>query len=44
MFDDADADVLIGRGDEDWYFANVLGDGVHDVILGRRRHEVVTDL
>lgn len=42
VFDDGAVDVLFGQGSQDWFFANWLGGGVHDIFFNRPT-ELVTD-
>jgi uncharacterized delta-60 repeat protein len=42
--DDGAADVLLGQGGTDWFFAHVQGSGVLDAIIDLQRDELVTQL
>jgi Ca2+-binding RTX toxin-like protein len=44
VFDDNSEDVLPGSAGQDWYFANLVGSGVHDKITDLSAAEFAQDL
>jgi hypothetical protein len=44
VYDDGSRDVLAGRAGQDWFFANLDGEGVRDCVTDFRRNDFATDL
>ncbi len=44
VFDDTDVDTLTGKSGLDWYFANLSGAGVFDIIVDLKNQESVFEL